>query len=223
MGATDARYISSGHLLYDLEESLVATQFDLNKARAQGCSRTRRRGCLHVHWWRLDARHRIACGRFGLSARFRDLQHGLRSRPYRSLALSPDGSQLALTIRDTSSSIWVYDMSRESLAPLALGGRSNTGPTWTPDGRRITFSAALVGQTPSPYWIAADGSDEEVPLLENRDLPQMPFSWSPDGDVLAYGESGDIRLFNLDGKLPRLLRTRPSGNRSQGSPLTGDG
>ena len=27
----------------------------------------------------------------------------------------------------------------------------------------------------------------------------MPFSWSPDGDVLAYGESGDIRLFNLDG------------------------
>ena len=36
MGATDARYISSGHLLYDLEESLVATQFDLNKLELRG-------------------------------------------------------------------------------------------------------------------------------------------------------------------------------------------
>ena len=35
----------------------------------------------------------------------------------------------------------------------------------------------------------------------------MPFSWSPDGDVLAYGESGDIRLFNLDGTSTSFTNT----------------
>ena len=214
MGATDARYISSGHLLYDLEDSLVATPFDLNKLELAGAPAsvvedvsTSTGGGLSgvavsnagvlVYLPASVTYNMASVQTLGTDRRW--VAVGELQGDYHSLALSPDGRQLALTIRDPLSGIWLYDMSRESLAPLALGGRMNQNPTWTPDGRRITFSAGRVGHPPNPYWMAADGSDEEVALLENMELTHPPFSWSPDGEVLAYGESGDIRLFNLDG------------------------
>jgi Tol biopolymer transport system component len=63
----------------------------------------------------------------------------LPAAPVRSygpaLRLSPDGRQLVMVIFTlTERGVWVYDVSREMLTPLARDGEAY-GPAWFPDGR----------------------------------------------------------------------------------------
>jgi len=59
---------------------------------------------------------------------------------------------------------------------------------WTRDGRRLAYARCnlnLNGVPPGIYWKPADGSGPEERLLAT-DRPSWPFSWSPDGRVLAF-------------------------------------
>ena len=224
MGATEARYVGTGHLLYDLEESLIATPFDPEELELLGAPVSVVEDVFTANAGGLTG---VAASNEGVlvylpasatynAATVQTLGNDRRWQAVgelegdlRSLALSPDGRQLALAIRDDTdgSGIWMYDMARESLAPLVLRGRFNLNPLWTPDGRRVTFSSGRVGQTPNPYWIAADGSEEEIALVDDMELPHAPFSWSPDGEVLAYRERGDILLLDRDGTSTSFTNT----------------
>src|SRR5207253_2422289 len=80
---------------------------------------------------------------------------GAPSRAYLAARISPDGTRVALDIRDQPYGIWVLDIARRTMTrltevpgvdpsrttPYVFG----VGPTWTPDGRRIIFSSSRAG------------------------------------------------------------------------------
>jgi eukaryotic-like serine/threonine-protein kinase len=61
---------------------------------------------------------------------------------YSNPRISPDGKRVALAIKTGgNSSIWIYDLVRESLTRVTLEGFFDISPLWTPDGRWIVFAS----------------------------------------------------------------------------------
>ena len=132
--------------------------------------------------------------------------------------LSPDGRRLAVTIADTASSswnIWVVEIERRTRTPFTFEG-DNHWPLWTPDGQYITFgSSRLTGRRDALwrgmnlYWKRADRSGEAEPLFASE-AGQIPTSWSPNGQVLAFHATNptsaqDIWLVPREGEAAPFL------------------
>lgn len=123
---------------------------------------------------------------------------------YGRFDLSPDGSMVATAI--AGKGVWLVDTRRGTSTRLVESG---TAPVWSPDGRRLAFSA---GAPPNPFVIdvAAGGGPRQV-----ASFPQiaMPTAWTPDGErllVQAPGglfavvvESGDAELVVESDEAPR--------------------
>jgi serine/threonine-protein kinase len=62
------------------------------------------------------------------------------SQAFEEPRLSPDGRQLAVTIRAATNDIWVYDLRRGTLTRLTFDG-DNFAPVWGPDGKQLAFSS----------------------------------------------------------------------------------
>jgi serine/threonine-protein kinase len=112
---------------------------------------------------------------------------------YYTPRFSPDGRRLALGVSTKGSDIFVFDWRREATARLTFDGHS-TLPVWSPDGRYIAFRSGSGG---FGLWIArSDGAGEPQRLLETRNS-SVPWSFSPDGRLLAYHEVTPETGFDL--------------------------
>ncbi|HEV2199775.1 MAG TPA: protein kinase [Bryobacteraceae bacterium] len=98
--------------------------------------------------------------------------------------LSPDGKRLAVSVNQTA--IGVYDSERDTMTPLTFKPQTSVYPVWTPDGKHIVFVAAA-GAATTLQWIRSDGAGEAQPLLESK-TGLRPYSFSPDGQRLAFSE-----------------------------------
>ena len=105
-------------------------------------------------------------------------------RAYVYARLSPDGARLALDIRDQQNDIWIWDLARQNLQPLTNDAGFNRLPIWTPDGKRVAFSAERDG-VESVYWQAFDGSGT-MERLSSGTQGQGPMAFSPDGKQLVF-------------------------------------
>ena len=70
-----------------------------------------------------------------------------------------------------------------------LGGVAQA-PSWSPDGRRIVFSANVDERRFDIYTVGADGKD--VRLVTSGEDSFEP-AWSPDGKTIAFSEAGADR------------------------------
>jgi len=127
---------------------------------------------------------------------------------YADPALSPDGQQVVLTVRDgTGSHIWVYDIARGTLGKRTFEGADDNYPIWTRDGRFLTFSSGsgAVGL----LRVRADGSGTAEPLVTDAQLPgaKIPTSWSADSRLLAIANGSDVVVRDSDGSLHPTLTT----------------
>ena len=112
----------------------------------------------------------------------------------RGLALSPDGSRLALVApgRDGRLVLWVHSLDAASTRALA-GTEGGSRPFWSPDGRHLAFVAE--GKLKK---IEASGGSV-VPLYDGA----REFStgtWSRDNVILFSGTDGLIRRIAADGR-----------------------
>ena len=76
-------------------------------------------------------------------------------------------------------------------------------PVWTPDGRRVTYASSEKSGPSNIYWKHADGSGDAQRLTAGG-TTQHPYTWSPDGKVLAFSEfsldnSFDIMTLSVEG------------------------
>lgn len=108
---------------------------------------------------------------------------------------SPDGKRIALAVgAPGAGDIQVYDWQHDTITRLTFT-HTNLYPVWTPDGKHIAFQSQSGGAN-SLWWIRADGAGEPQPLLESKGT-LIPSSFSPDGQRLAFAESGVDTSFDL--------------------------
>jgi serine/threonine-protein kinase len=113
------------------------------------------------------------------------------ARTYAVARLSPDGTRVALDIRDQTLDISVFDLGRLTLSPLSRHPAQDLSPIWTRDGKRVIWTSTRGGGNPNLYWQAADGTGEAERLTVST-TNQFPTSTTLDGNtVLFFGASED--------------------------------
>jgi Tol biopolymer transport system component len=87
---------------------------------------------------------------------------------------------------DLDNDLWVWDVARLTLTRLAFTPGTDIYPTWTPDGRRLLFSAGGEGAR-NVYAQAADGTGAAERLTTSRNT-QNPTAVTADGTRLLFTE-----------------------------------
>jgi len=98
------------------------------------------------------------------------------------LAISPDGTRVALVIMDpktASSDIWIQDLGGGPRTRFSFAPGSAYSPVWSPDGKRIFFTSQHSGAD-KILVKAANGSGESRVAVAWKS-PLDPESVSPDG------------------------------------------
>ena len=132
--------------------------------------------------------------------------------------VSPDGTGLALLLEwkypegHEPEQLAVYDVATQRMVRLAGSSQvlEITSLTWSPDGRRIAFSAA--GGNPRGALFVVDVVTRRVrPLLVGGAGAQDP-AWSPDGSRIAFVRPGRRpSLWVLDLRTMRQRRVAGGG------------
>ncbi len=233
-----ARYAESGHLVFPETGGagqLRAVPFDLTTRRVLGSAvplpdeiymqaasdvrmaqySTSEAGVLAYVTGRPPGWSLVRVGLDGTNTHIAPEHH-----TYRYPRVSPDGLQVAVTISEDRSDIYVANVERGTLRRLTTAG-SNTQPVWTPDGARVVFTSTRPGsQGYDLYALAADVAGDVPPeLLARLADGQFPSSWSPVAPRLAYYEFGaatarDIWMLATDTGEPTRLLATPASERA---------
>jgi len=117
-------------------------------------------------------------------------------RAYTLLRLSPDGTKVALDIRDSGNDIWTWDLQRQVLTQITFDPADDATPAWM-DNERIAFSSSRTGVR-NLYAQRADGTGVAEELAATSQFMVLG-SASKDGRRLAFMENGNLGLLLLDG------------------------
>ena len=218
-GGSDARYVSTGHLVYVRAGDLMAAPFDPVQLEVTGppiavvegvrpstfFTGAALVGFSELGWLAYVPGTAQATGRklVWVDRKGEEQPLPVAPQPYLTSSLSPDGQQAAVVIdQGSQQAIWIYDVSREALTRLTFEG-SNGSPVWTPDGNKVTFISNRAGPH-NLFWKSADGSGT-TERLTMSEQPQLESNWSPDGQFLAFDEISsdtgfDIWFMSLEGE-----------------------
>jgi Tol biopolymer transport system component len=118
------------------------------------------------------------------------------------LRLSPDGERAMLSQPDPyggNRDLWLADLSSGSVERFTTDPGNDWIPVWSPTGDRILFASDRDGGQNSLYVQPSSGAAEAGRLLAERDFPNAPEDWSPDGKFVAYIEQSNPWVLPLDG------------------------
>jgi serine/threonine-protein kinase len=130
-------------------------------------------------------------------------------RTYQMARLSPDGTRVALDLRDEDNDIWIWTFASGNMARLTSAPGNDMFPVWTSDSHRVIFSAAHgSGGQRALAWRIADATAAAETLLAGGPSVYRPYHVSDSTLVLAY--SNDLATLALR----RDARAPPSVNRT---------
>ena len=114
-------------------------------------------------------------------------------RAYQYPRIWPDGTRVALDVRDQEQDIWnwdfwIWDFARLTFTKLTFEPGSDEYPVWMPDSRRVVYSSGPPNAQ-NRFWKAADGTGV-ANRLEPSPNDQDPHSVTPDGSLLVFREVG---------------------------------
>ena len=126
--------------------------------------------------------------------------------------ISPDGSRVALVIRDGASShIWIYEVRSGRFARFPFAGGNSSFPVWTPDGNRLAFFSDAPTPGPGIYWMRADGAGEAHRLIDGENL--VPTCFASAEQLIYELRKADGGLWSADGGLERRCAREAGGSR----------
>lgn len=208
-------YVPTGHLVYPRKGTFIAVAFDLDSLTTKGheipitekgmaSDKTIPTNYTFSDDGTLvyvpvadagnDARTLVWVDREG-----REESIQAPARQYRSIRLSPDGTEVVADII-RGNTLWVHNFARDQSRRLTFSAVGARSPVWTPDGRRIVFYSAY-SEVTGVYWRRADGGGARKHLISHADFP-YPQSITPDGKTLLFAPVASFKLFqvSLDGK-----------------------
>jgi serine/threonine-protein kinase len=218
----NAQYAESGHLVYMLDGNLMAVPFDLSRLAVTGApvavadgveTRTGNTGSasfgisptgfLVYAEGSESGRTLVWVDRLG-----REEPIAAPPRNYLYPRIAPDGSRVAIDVRDQATDIWIWDFARRALTNLTVNQARDVYPAWSPDGQRIVFGSARAGPD-NLYMMRADGSGVVARLTEGL-TAQIPYGFSPDGGVVLFrqnvrGTGRDVHALSLANRQTRPL------------------
>jgi len=127
---------------------------------------------------------------------------------YLDVALSPDGTKVAYSLRDQRDStldVWVRDLARDTSSRLTFDPTDDARPTWTPDGARLLFSGNRGDGQNKIFAKEANGMGTETLVYQDKATHVSPESVTSDGKWLTvnrYGAGvlGSVAVVPVDGK-----------------------
>ncbi len=134
-----------------------------------------------------------------------------RPHNYRTPRISPDGTKIALTVRENGSEggIWIWDRARKILIPVPVGPGLSRYPVWSSGSEQLAhvWRPVTGGVTTWLYRRSVDGSGDRTLLAETPERI-YPTSFLPDGTSLLLSgfvngpSNQDIATVPLDGSEP---------------------
>jgi len=218
-GAGQTRYVAPGYLLYGVSGALWAVPFDDTTLTVGGDPirvvdrvvttelgganfAVARDGTL------VYVSGSAVADRFQLVWVDRDGREepilGAGVRAFRHVRISPDGTRVAMDIREQQNDIWLWDIAAETPTRLTVDPLLDRQPIWSPDGRDLVFTSDRTGEV-NLFRIPADGTGEARPLTEGPGAPYAT-SFSGDGSQLLFWRSDadtgmDLWRLALDGEV----------------------
>ena len=204
-GGSHAHYVASGHLVYAAAGTLRAVPFDLANLGTLGTAVTVVPNLLTT----------LTGGVYGVVSGDGTLVHlsgtvlsevrtlvwvdrggheepvNVPARAYAYPRLSPDGTRVAVEIRDQDWDIWIVNLVSSALQRFSLTPGPDRLPVWTPNGSRIVWTSGAGGSA-TLYWQAADRSGSLEQLIKSPN-PQYPSAFSRDGTRLVIREDAESR------------------------------
>ena len=214
--AYSPRFVYPGFLLFVRESSLFAVEFDPKRLQTRGNPVSVVEGVVSAMAYgtsQYDVSNNgdlVFIGSEGsalqnhLVWRERDGKaHEIALPPnfYQAPRISPDGREVAVTVRSPDPDIWIYNIARGTLRRVSFAPGEDEVPAWSPDGKRVAYASNSRHQL---SWVSADGSTGEeqmVPLNSHVHIG----SWSHDGKLLVYESFGkttnrEIWVLPLEGE-----------------------
>lgn len=217
----NARYTSSGHIVFIRAGALWAVPFDIDEIRTTG-----REVQLITDIYTAN-RFAYASYDFSENGRLIYVPRDTRQRNEGSQLIwvdrggqespidldfqtagiadpqiSPDGNHLSFTIFESglSSDIWNYELDRSQLSRVTTTGRATSG-VWSPDGSNLFYTSVSDG-----IWqIPTNGTSDPSRITRlGEALRHAPFAFSTDGNHLIYREltggqgTADLLVLALD-------------------------
>ena len=211
-GGQDGRYLPTGHLVYGLQNVLLAVPFDVGSRAVTGGPvplvdgvrlATGGQGTAQFSVSATGSLAYVPGSREGdtvvtLTWVTRDGEEEMISAPARAYGrprVSPDGTRVAVDINDDGNrDIWIWDLARETLTQLTFDEANDNYPLWTPDAARILFTSSRDGG--GLFWKAADGTGQVERI---KDGPLRPYAWTEDGE-LVFEQAYDIGVLAPEGE-----------------------
>ena len=210
----DARYVSTGHLVYALDDGLFGVAFDADSLTVVGGSVSLVQGVVRARF-AASANYAVsdngtlfylAGTTSGSSLAWVDragMVDGLDTIPpkaYLGPRLSPNGERV-LVVADGDA--WIYDLASGRESPVTTDGSVIRYADWTPSGTEVAYSSSR-GSLGENVWIQpADGSGTARQLTALDDGAVHLESWTPDGRTFAAHQhvsgAGNLLMIPVDG------------------------
>ena len=206
-GGREARFVSTGHIVYAYQGTVFAIPFDVKQlkktggptpivegVRNSGATTGASQFVFADNGTLIFVPGPLSGGSSGVARTLalRDRSGNtlerlnIPQRAYIFPRVSPDGKRVAASTEDDRPEVWIIDLAGTS-APrqLTLGG-NNRNPVWSADGLRVAFRSNQNGAD-SIFWQKADGTGTAEPLTKAEvGAAHVPQSFSSDGKYLTY-------------------------------------
>ena len=220
---SDARYLSTGHLVYALADGLFGVAFDADSLTVVGGSVSLVQGVARAGL--------AASANYGISddgtlfylaagaaagsplvwvdrTGSVDMTETVPRNVYETPRLSPDGDRLLVI---AAADAWIYDLASGRESPVTTDGSLTTYADWTPSGTDVVYTAVRESFGENVWIQPADGSGT-ARRLTSVDGGVHFESWAPDGRTFAAhqhdtaGGGSDLLMVPLDGADPEPER-----------------